>query len=90
MHLIGLSGRTKTINLLTESLLVVPWNFALDPQHMLIIRPSCLNCVKTPQLRNIKKLFEKLCNRVLGLNPEMILNCFISGLLLKIQREIVV
>jgi len=37
-----------------------------------------------------KKSFEKLCNWVLGLNPEMILNCFIFGLLPEIRKEIVV
>jgi len=37
-----------------------------------------------------QKSFEKLCNRVLGLTPEMILNCFISALVPEIRREIVV
>ncbi|KAL0385789.1 UNVERIFIED_CONTAM: hypothetical protein Sradi_2973200 [Sesamum radiatum] len=34
--------------------------------------------------------FERLCNRVVGLSPESILNCFISGLRPDIQREIAV
>jgi len=37
-----------------------------------------------------QKVFEKLCNQIFGLTPEMILNCFISGLLPKIQRKMVV
>jgi len=37
-----------------------------------------------------QKSFERLCNRVLGLTPEMILNCFISGLIPEIRRELVV
>ncbi|KAL0419018.1 UNVERIFIED_CONTAM: Retrovirus-related Pol polyprotein from transposon [Sesamum radiatum] len=34
--------------------------------------------------------FARLCNRVVGLPPESILNCFISGLRLDIQRELAV
>jgi hypothetical protein len=34
--------------------------------------------------------FEKLCNRVIGLTPEAILNCYISGLTVDIQHEIAV
>ncbi|KAL0399243.1 UNVERIFIED_CONTAM: Retrovirus-related Pol polyprotein from transposon.6 [Sesamum radiatum] len=34
--------------------------------------------------------FERLCNRVVGLPPEAILNCFISGLRSDIQRELAV
>ncbi|KAL0412968.1 UNVERIFIED_CONTAM: hypothetical protein Sradi_1498500 [Sesamum radiatum] len=34
--------------------------------------------------------FERLCNRVVGLSPESILNCFISGLRSDIQRELAV
>ena len=45
---------------------------------------------KNTTIVEYQKTFEKLCNRVIGLNPEMILNCFIFGLLPKIQREIVV
>lgn len=34
--------------------------------------------------------FEKICNRVWGLSPEIILNCFISGLLPEIRRELAI
>lgn len=34
--------------------------------------------------------FERLCNRVLGLTPEAILNCYISGLTANIQDELAV
>lgn len=34
--------------------------------------------------------FERLCNRVYGLTPDAILNCFISGLLPDIQRELAI
>ena len=37
-----------------------------------------------------QKVFEKLCNRVLGLTPEMILDCFISDLIPDIRREMTV
>ena len=37
-----------------------------------------------------QKSFERLCNRVLGLTPEMILNCFISSLIPEIRRELAV
>ncbi|XP_019430040.1 PREDICTED: uncharacterized protein LOC109337515 [Lupinus angustifolius] len=37
-----------------------------------------------------QRRFEKLCNKVVGLSPEMILNIFISSLKLEISRELAI
>ena len=42
---------------------------------------------QTGTVTGYQKVFEKLCNRVLGLTPEMILNCFIFDFTLEIRRE---
>lgn len=34
--------------------------------------------------------FERLCNRVYGLSPEALLNCFISGLIPEIRKEMAI
>ena len=45
---------------------------------------------QTSTVAEYQKRFEKICNRVMGLHPEMILNCFLSGLIPEIRREIAV
>jgi len=45
---------------------------------------------QTSTVAEYQKRFEKICNRVMGLQPKMILYCFLSGLIPKIRREIAV
>jgi len=43
---------------------------------------------QTTTVPDYQSRFEKLCNCVVGLNPDIILNCFISGLQPEIHREL--
>lgn len=45
---------------------------------------------QTSSVMDYQQQFEALSNQVMGLTPELFLNCFISGLRQDIQREIVV
>ncbi|XP_019450597.1 PREDICTED: uncharacterized protein LOC109352871 [Lupinus angustifolius] len=45
---------------------------------------------QTGTVAEYQRQFETLCNRIWGLSPEVILNCFISGLLTEIRRELAV
>ncbi|XP_019459949.1 PREDICTED: uncharacterized protein LOC109359708 [Lupinus angustifolius] len=45
---------------------------------------------QTGSVAEYQRQFEKLCNRIWGLSPEIILNCFLSGLIPEIRRELAV
>lgn len=45
---------------------------------------------QTGSVSDYQSNFEKLCNRVYGLSPDALLNCFISGLNSEIQKEIAI
>jgi len=60
----------------------------LDRPPTLTIKQNYSKLQQTTTVTDYQSRFEKLCNCVVGLTPDIILNCFISGLQHEIRREL--
>ncbi|GJY42671.1 enzymatic polyprotein [Tanacetum coccineum] len=53
-------------------------------------RAALFQLRQTGSVSDYQKLFERLCNRTVGLSPDVVLDCFIAGLKAEIQRELAI
>ncbi|KAL0302715.1 UNVERIFIED_CONTAM: hypothetical protein Sangu_3082900 [Sesamum angustifolium] len=66
------------------------WSFVLAHRLLIITRLLFSSFANHGSIAEFQRELERLCNRVVGLPPEVVLNCFISVLRSDIQRELAV